>query len=273
MTTAATYEQILFEQRGRVALITLNRPEKMNAWTWEMAGEIEHAIAACNDDRGVGAIVVTGAGRAYCAGADVRGFRRAEEARDQATTQEEKVRVSSSPRRGESPATLFRRSKPIIGAINGASIGVGMTMTLPMDLRIASEQARFSMRFVKMGITPEVASTLYLPQIVGLPNALELIMTGKTIDAETALRMGLVSRVVPADRLIDETLVIADEIAQNPTDQVRAAKAMVHEHMVLSDMSEILKREGREILKAYETPEHREAIRAFMEKREPRFHD
>jgi 2-(1,2-epoxy-1,2-dihydrophenyl)acetyl-CoA isomerase len=267
-----SYEQILVDQQERVAIITLNRPERLNAWTWKMGAEIQDAIERINDDVTVGCIVVTGAGRGFCSGADIGGFNNAIDARAKASSDDEKVKVSGSdqPKR-ESPAVYMPRSKPIIGAINGVSVGVGLTMTLPMDIRIASEAARFAMRFVRMGITPEVASTLYLPQIVGLQNALEMIMTGRIIDAQTALAYGLVKSVVTSEQLLPTALELANEIAFNPTDAVMAAKKMIHRHMVESDVKEIIRREGKAIYKQYSSPGHKEAIRAFIEKRQPVF--
>ena len=214
MTQAATYEQILFEQQGRVGVITLNRPERLNAWTWKMNAEIADAITRCNDDAGVGAVVITGAGRGFCSGADMGTFDRAIERRETATSDEERRAASAPPpalQREAPEIGFYQQSKPIICAINGPAIGVGLTMTLTMDLRIASDQARFSMRFVRMGIVPEASSTLYLPQIVGLSNALELSLTGRIIDAQEALRYGLVSRVVPHDQLLPETMALALE--------------------------------------------------------------
>lgn len=266
------YTQILLEQQGRVAVITLNRPERLNAWTWKMGAEMQDAVERCNEDDGIGCIVVTGAGRGFCSGADIGGFNNAIDARENASSEDEKRRVSGSDQgKRESPAVYMPRSKPIIGAINGVSVGVGMTMTLPMDLRIASENARFAMRFVRMGITPEVASTLYLPQIIGLQNALEMIMTGRIIDAQAALAYGLVTKVVPADQLLPAALELANEIAFNPTDAVVSAKKMVHRHMVETDMEAILRHEGAAIYKQYSSAGHKEAIRAFIEKRQPVF--
>jgi len=274
MTTTATgYEQILFEQRDRVGLITLNRPERLNAWTYKMGGEIADAIQRCNDDGGVGAIVITGAGRGFCSGADMGGFNNAIDARAKAGSEEEKRRVSgpSEQERPQRPRNFYQESKPIICAINGPAIGVGLTMTLSMDLRIASDQARFSLRFVKMGLTPEANSTNYLPQIVGIANALELSLTGRIIDAQEALRYGLVSRVVSHDGLMAETMALAGEIARNPTDAVRAAKQLLHRNMVEQDNETVVRREGAAIYAQYESPNHKEAVRAFIEKREPRF--
>jgi 2-(1,2-epoxy-1,2-dihydrophenyl)acetyl-CoA isomerase len=271
MTTATQYEQILFEKRDRVGIITLNRPERLNAWTWKMSGEMADAIQRCNDDDGYGAIVITGAGRGFCSGADMQVFDGAINARDRATSEEEKQRANGPPQRQRRAPDFYQTSKPIIAAINGPAIGVGLTMTLTMDLRIASDKARFAMRFVRMGIVPEAMSTLYLPQIVGIANALELSMTGRIVGAEDALRFGLVSRVVPHEQLLDETLALADEIAANPADAVRAAKSLLHRSMVESDKTEVVRREGAAITRQYESAGHKEAVRAFIEKREPRF--
>lgn len=268
---AATFQFITFERRGRVGLVTLNRPDRLNAWTYAMGDEIHDAIEACNEDPGVGAVVVTGAGRGFCAGADVQGFNRSIEEREAGGQGNGLGEQSRRTDREEHLAAFLRRSKPLIAAVNGPAIGVGMTMTLPMDFRIASEAARFSMRFIRMGITPEVASTLYLPQIVGLQNALDLILTARTIDAEEALRMGLVRSVVPAERLLDEAMALADEIANNPTECVVAGKRMVHAHMVKSDIDEVVKAENKAFYHAQKGAAHKEAVRAFLEKRAPVF--
>ena len=268
MAIAKTYQYILFERKDRVAIVTFNRPEKLNAWTYDMNDEMLDAIESCNEDPGVGAIIVTGAGRGFCAGADVRGFNNSIEARDAADGRRGEM---DGRREQEHLAAFLRRSKPLIAAVNGPSIGVGLTLTLPMDLRIASENARFSMRFIRMGITPEVASTTYLPQIVGLPNALDMILTARIIDAPEALRMGLVQKVVPADQLMDEALAVAAEIANNPTEQVLEGKRMVHQHMVDQDIDAVVREENRAITRNYTGAAHKEAVRAFLEKRQPQF--
>ncbi len=273
MTVAAHYEQILFDRQGRVGLITLNRPEKLNAWTDQMAREIYDAIGRCNEDRGVGAIVVTGAGRGFCAGADIRGFARAldqQEGQGAGGDQRPAVRGEERPYR-EPLSVFFRKAKPVIAAINGPAIGVGLTMTTNMDIRIASDQARFSMRFVRVGITPEAGSTLYLPQIVGIANALELSLTGRIIGPDDALRMGLVSRVVPQDELMSEAMALAEEIAFNPIEPVLDAKRMLYRHMVEQDIEKVVRYEGIAINRAYALPGHKEAVRAFLEKRGPKF--
>lgn len=270
MVTTSTYQYILFEKRDRVGVITLNRPDRLNAWTYDMGAEVNDAIESCNNNPGVGAIVITGAGRGFCAGADVKGFNRSIEQREEGE-QSSGLGETRAREREEHLAAFLRRSKPLIAAVNGPSIGVGMTMTLPMDIRIASEAARFSMRFIRMGITPEVASTVYLPQIVGLQNALDLILTARTVGAEEALRMGLVRSVVPGDKLLDEAMALASEIANNPTECVMDGKRMVHAHMVEQDIDKLVREENRTIVASYSRPAHKEAVRAFLEKREPRF--
>ena len=271
MTAATEYRQILFDRQGRTGIITLNRPERLNAFTYEMIGEVYDAMRQCTDDPGVGAIIVTGAGRGFCSGADIAGFARGIEEREKATSDGER-RYRGDPARREPLSEFFRKQKPIIAAINGPAIGVGLTMTLNMDIRIASDQARFSMRFVRLGITPEAGSTLYLPQIVGVANALELSLTGRIIGPDDALRMGLVNRVVPQAQLMEEALALAEEIAFNAVEPVQAAKEMMHRHMVEEDVEKVLKYEGKRFAKAAEGPAHKEAIRAYMEKREARFH-
>jgi 2-(1,2-epoxy-1,2-dihydrophenyl)acetyl-CoA isomerase len=268
MATAQTYQYILFDRKDRVATITFNRPEKLNAWTYDMNGEMLDAIESCNNDPGIGAIIVTGAGRGFCAGADVRGFNNSIEAREAGDGRRGEM---DARREAEHLAAFLRRSKPLIAAVNGPSIGVGLTLTLPMDLRIASENARFSMRFTRMGLVPEVASTTYLPQIVGLPNALDLILTARIVEAPEALRLGLAQKVVPAEKLMDEAMALASEIANNPTEQVWEAKRMVHKHMVQPDIDVVVRAENKAITQAYTGPAHKEAVRAFLEKRQPQF--
>ncbi|MFQ5472865.1 MAG: enoyl-CoA hydratase/isomerase family protein [Dehalococcoidia bacterium] len=261
-----TYEQILVDRKDRVGTLTLNRPDRLNAWTNVMRDEIRDAIESFNNDNSIGAVLMTGAGRAFCAGADIKGWDR------QIVESEEKVeqpRVSVDP---ESFVHFIARSKPVVCAINGPSIGVGLTMTLPCDVRIASENARLAMRFIRIGVLPELASTKILAHIVGMGHALELMLTGRIIPAEEAGRIGLVNRVVPAERLMDEAMETAAEIAFNPADSVRAVKSMFWENLQEPSIEEAMKREGREFNAAMERPYFKEAVRSFLEKRQPDFH-
>ena len=264
----AGYEQILYERQGRVGLITLNRPEKLNAWTPTMENEFMEAVSRASSDPQVGALVVTGAGRGFCAGADISGWNQDLSGRAPRPASPLDARDGSP----EVPVTL-RKAKPVIAAINGPSVGVGLTMTLACDIRIASDRARFSARFVKVGLTPECGSTRYLPAVTGLPNALFLALTGRIIDAEEALRRGLVDRIVPHEQLMDEAMSLAAEIAANPADAVWAAKRLLHENAAREDMRQVVSQETLMIREMRRLPAHAEAVRAFMEKREPRFHD
>jgi len=262
------YETITFEKRGRVGLITLNRPEKLNAWNPRMEAEFIDCVARASEDRDVGALVITGAGRAFCAGGDISGW-------------SEEIASRGEGRRARSPLLeregspevpiVLRRGKPVIAAINGPAVGIGLTMPLACDIRIASERARFSARFVKVGITPECGSTRYLPAVAGLGNALFLALTGRIIEAAEAKERGLVDRVVPHDVLMEEAMALAEEVAANPTDAVWAAKRLIHENAAEGDLRRVVTQEGYAIREMRRLPDHAEAVRAFMEKRAPKF--
>lgn len=263
------YHHIAYEVRDRIALVTLNRPEKLNAWTGRMEREFLDAIERTARDPDVGVMVVTGAGRGFCAGAAISGW-----------SEDLAAGGGQAPRRPsplldeegspEVPIALSR-GKPVIAAINGPAVGVGLTMALACDIRIASDQARFSARFVKVGLTPECGSTRYLPLVAGFANALYLALTGRIIDAAEAERRGLVDRVVPHERLMDETLSLAQEIAANPIEPVWTAKRLLHLNALESDLRKVVTLESFSIRELRRRPAHAEAVRAFMEKREPRF--
>ena len=259
------YEHILYETRGPVALITLNRPERLNAWTPRMEDDLIDAINAAARDADIGCVVVTGAGRGFCAGADIGGW-------DQRIKTTERPPSKMLVERGspEVPQALTR-GKPIIAAVNGVAVGVGLTMTLAWDIRIASTEARFSARFVKVGLTPECGSSRYLPLVAGLPNALFLALTGRIIDAEEALQRRLVDRLVPPDQLLPEAMKLAEEIAANPRDAVWAAKRLLHMNATESDLRRVTTAECYSIRERQSEPDHREAVSAFIEKRTPVF--
>ncbi len=260
------YEHILYENRGAVALITLNRPERLNAWTQRMENEFIDAINFASADAGVGCIVITGAGRGFCAGADIGGW-------DRGLKGEAPARPSKMLQEGGSPEVpiTLQRGKPTICAVNGPSVGVGLTMTMACDIRIASTAARFSARFVRVGLTPECGSTRYLPAVVGLPNALFMTLTGRIIDADEALRRGVVDRLVEPDQLMPEAMKLAEEIAANPREAIWAAKRMLHLNAVEQDLRRVVTMECYSIRERQTEPDHKEAVTAFMEKREPIF--
>lgn len=260
-----TYEQILVEQRDDVVVLTLNRPERLNAWTPKMSMELTDAITKANADSTVGAIVMTGAGRGFCAGADIGGeFAANLDHRDDKPKQ-------SEPPPARDWVGLCRSSKPLVAAINGPAIGVGLTMVLPFDLLIAAEGAKLSARFVKMGLVPELASSHFLVARCGWGAASWLALTGTTVLAEEAARMRLVDRVVPVDRVLDEALAAASELAASPGPQVRMIKDLLTRNANEADLAAVQRREFEALEAAYRTPEHREAVTAFLEKRPPKF--
>lgn len=249
---------VLYEQRGRVAILTLNRPERLNAWSAEMAHLVQTYIEQANTDPSVGAIILTGQGRGFCSGADLSGGGRP---------------ANSAPKADpEALPSLMQRSKPIIAAINGPAVGVGLTLPICCDLRIASDRARLSMRFVRIGLTPELGSTYFLPQIVGLAYANELILTGRIIDAAEAGRIGLVNHVVPHESLMDEAMKLAEEIAFNPSRHVQWAKKMIYSNAANDNLRSVLQVEDEIFGQALGTDARVEAAVAFREKRDPDFH-
>jgi 2-(1,2-epoxy-1,2-dihydrophenyl)acetyl-CoA isomerase len=263
------YETITYEKRGRVALVTLNRPDKLNAWNPEMELEFLDVLASINADPAVHAAVVTGAGRAFCAGGDISAFNEGLQAGRYGASGA-LTPLTAEDGSPEVPIALSR-SKPVIAAINGHAVGIGLTMPLACDIRIASDRAKFSARFVKVGLTPECGSTHYLPLVAGLGNALYMALTGRIIEADEALRRGLVDRVVPHDSLMDEAMALAEEIAANPPSAVWSAKRMIHENVTEPDMRRVVTREGYSLRLARGVPDHAEAVRAFLEKRKPNF--
>ena len=257
------HEQILTETRGRVGIITLNRPERLNAFTGVMQGEIQSQVSEWNSDEGIGAIVITGAGRAFSAGADVGGF-------------EDFV----SGERRDAPARptdiswvdLARESKPIVCALNGVAVGLGITLTLSCDVRLAAEDARISFRFLRIGLTPEYGSTHFLVNLVGLGRALEYMLTGRFITAQEAKDAGFVNRVCSAETLLDDAVALAREIADNPDWHLAKVKRLIHENYMEKDLALVLRRESETLRAARFTDEHKEALTAFRERREPKFH-
>ena len=252
------YEQILYSADGEVGVITLNRPERMNAWTHVMCDELTDAISACNQDPGIGAMVITGAGRGFCAGADIKQNFQA------------RIEGQDPERTGQNSAnwvSLLRSSKPIVAAVNGASVGVGLTMILPFDVIIASEAARFAMAFIKMGLVPELASSHFLVQRMGFGRASEMCLSGRMYGAAEAHAAGLVDRVAKPEELLDTALEMARSFAANPTPQLRWVKQLLTENGSATDLTQVQKREGELLQEAYQSPEHKEAVAAFLEKR------
>ena len=263
------YEQIIVERREEVSLVTLNRPERLNAWTPRMSVELADAIECANQDRGAGAIVVTGAGRGFCAGADMTDtFQSRIDGRDPG---EDTAGGEGGLPRGLDWVALVRASKPLIAAVNGAAVGVGLTMILPFDVIVASERARFGMFFIKMGLVPELASTHFLVQRMGFGRASEMCLSGRLYDAGEAYEKGLADRLVPHDEVAVQAIALGREIGANPAPQLRMTKQLLTQNGSATDLSEIQRAETRLLRECWETPEHKEAVRAFLEKRPPKF--
>jgi 2-(1,2-epoxy-1,2-dihydrophenyl)acetyl-CoA isomerase len=256
------HEQILVERRDDVVVLTLNRPERLNAWTPRMSAELTDAILAADEDPGVGAVVVTGAGRGFCAGADIEAT---------FSAQLEGDARAATPERARDWIDLVRTTKPLVAAVNGAVVGVGLTMILPFDRIVASEASKFSLRFVKMGLVPELASSHFLPLRVGFGAASDLMLSGRMVPGEEAVRLGLADELAPADSLLDTALERARSYAENPTPQLRWIKELLTQNASESDTTVVQQREVARLQEAYATPEHKEAVAAFLEKRQPNF--
>lgn len=260
------YKTITLEKKDSVAIITLNRPDKMNSLNPQMADELKDAIETIDRDEGIKAAVLAAAGKAFCAGADL-----AEWFLPMAKERRKGMPGDWTNHFAETiPLTLMRLRKPLIAAINGAAIGWGSTVILPCDIRIAAEEAKFSFIFVKVAISPESGASYFLPRIVGMGKASELILTGKTIDAKEAKEIGLVNQVVPGSELLKTATELAASIAKLPPLAVMVSKRLLHQGMD-ADLTTLVQYETYAINYLWGTEDFEEAVKAFLEKRPPVF--
>jgi len=252
------YEDLLLEKKDGIATITLNAPDKLNALTMGLRKSIVSVSDEIAKDDDVRVVIVTGAGRGFCSGADLSGPM-AEMPRYQ------RLQVLGPDYGAEA---FFKLDKPVIAAVNGVCAGAGFSLALSMDIRIASEAARFSAIFVRRGLVPDCGITYWLPNIVGTSKAMELMLTGDMVDAAEALRLGIVSQVVPPDDLMRVAEELAAKIAQQPPIPVALTKRMVYRSMA-DDIARHLDLEtwGQRVCSG--TEDSMEAIRAFLEKRPP----
>lgn len=267
----AEFTQITYEVADRVATITLHRPEHLNAFTNTMMRELIAAFDLTDADDDVRAVIVTGAGRGFCAGADLSsgGNTFAKGGSDVTTS----VGV---PRDGGGLVSLriFESTKPVIGAINGAAVGVGVTMTLPMDVRLASEHARFGFVFARRGIVPEAASSWFLPRIVGISQAAEWVYTGRLIPAEEARQAGLVRSVHAADELLPAAHALAAEIAANTAPvSVALSRRMLWRMLGADHPMQAHRVDSRGIALRGPSADAREGVESFLAKRPAEFPD
>jgi len=221
-----SFESIRYAVEEGIATITLHRPEKLNAYTAAMGEEVCAAFDAARDDAAVRAVILTGSGRGFCAGVDLEHLKAHREGRS--------AGAGGGPRLGEErflkslPLELVSWPKPVIAAVNGPAIGVGVTMILPCDVRLAAEGAKLGLTFAKLGILPGLGSTHLLPRLVGMGHALELVLSARVIPAREAAEIGLVNRVVPADSLLAEARALGRAMAECPPAALAAAKRALH---------------------------------------------
>jgi enoyl-CoA hydratase/carnithine racemase len=267
---AIEYDTIRYEASGDLATITLDRQERLNAWTPHMAEELAHAIGRANVDKSIGAIIMTGAGRGFCAGADMDAvFQTRIDGTDPGN---DTAGGSGGMPSGVDWVRLVRSSKPIVAAINGPAVGIGITMVLPADVIVAAATAKISLGFIKVGLVPELASSHFLVQRVGWGRASELCLTGQVVLGDEAARIGLVDHVVDTpDELMDRARAIAGALAASPTPQALMVKQLLTQNAAETDLGLVQRRESEMLAKCWETPEHHEAVAAFREKRPPVF--
>ena len=266
-----SFEQISTEVLDGVMTVTLNRPERLNAWTATMGRELIEAFDRADADDEVRAIIVTGAGRAYCAGADLGGggqtfdWRKREREGDAAVPRDNG---------GEFTLRVFEATKPVIAAINGPAVGVGATMTLPMDIRLAADDARIGFVFARRGIVPEACSSWFLPRVVGISQAMEWVATGRVFSAREALAGGLVRSIHPAGELLDVAKDLAREIVENtaPVSVALARRMMWRmlgaEHPMLAHRAD-----SRAMFARGQSADAVEGVTSFLEKRPAEFRD
>jgi len=278
-----TYETITYETSENILTITLNRPDKLNAFTGTMARELIDAFDRADADDDVRAIIVTGAGRAFCAGADLSAgaatFDRAArgDRRLPPVGPDGRPDLSDDAARdggGRISLRIFACLKPVIAAVNGPAVGVGVTMQLPMDIRLASEQARFGFVFARRGIVPEACSSWFLPRIVGISQALEWTYTGRVFPAHEALAGRLVSAVHPPDALMPAARAIAREIADNTASvSIALTRQMMWRMLGAGHPMDAHRIDSRGIFTRGASADVKEGVTAFLEKRAPRFTD
>jgi enoyl-CoA hydratase/carnithine racemase len=265
------YEDVIYEVQDSIATITLNRPERMNSFSDALLSNWAGSITRAAEDDDVRVVVVTGAGRAFCAGADLKA--RAEQNEILAASEDQTPAMRRNSLRHSVhrvPQALQYLDKPYIAAVNGPAVGAGMDMASMADLRFASDQARFGMAYVRVGLVPGDGGAWLLPRLVGLQKALELIWSGELFGADEALEMGYVSKVIPHDSLLDEVYAYAAKLAAGPPITMQLAKRLVYRGLETSFM------EGLDAAQAAMTvvqtsDDSKEGPRAFAEKRQPNF--
>lgn len=255
------YDTILFEKQGGVALITMNQPEMMNALQADMARDLLSAVRAAAEDTEIGSIVLTGAGKSFSSGGDIgrlmQGFDLLEGRR---WLQEGYGQLTE----------LARVKKPVIAAVNGYAVGAGFSLAMLCDLIYAADTAKFGQAFIKIGAVPDCGSLYFLPRLVGLQKAKELVFTGMNIDAAEAHRIGIVNGLFPAAELLPEVLRMGQQLAEGPAVALAQAKEILNASSNLS-LNEVMELEIYAQSLCFQTEDHKEGVFAFLEKRKPEF--
>lgn len=260
------YETILFEVQDRIATITLNRPDRLNAWNHTMSAELGHAMLSCDEDDQIRAVVVTGAGRAFCAGSDLSS---GDKAFDNFSREKDDI-LREKERRSEGYAGPFpwQIRKPVFAAINGHAIGVGITYPMTCDVRIVAEDAKVQFAFVRRGVLPELWSHKIVPQVAGLSNAADLLLTGRMIRGRELVDMGLASAALPADQVLEATLERAREVLNAAPVSVAISKRLLWRGLNAS-FAELGAKESDMFGWTSSQADAQEGVASFLEKREP----
>ncbi|MGI9599211.1 MAG: enoyl-CoA hydratase/isomerase family protein [Acidimicrobiales bacterium] len=259
-------EQLLYEVDGHVATVTFNRPDRMNTITGTMLGQLSDRLLEADADPEIRVIIITGNGRAWCAGLDIAAANSGEGiGGDTSSSGTGEFDLRSAP-----PVVLNKIDTPTIAALNGGAAGYGMDIALGCDVRLASQKAKLSAAYTARGLVPESGGTWLLPRIVGWSKAAELLFTARTLTAAEALEFGLVSEVVPPEQLMNRAIAVAGEVAANAPLAVRAAKRMMR-HAMTEDFEDHVQRQYLALLPLFGTKDFREALSAYMEKRPPNF--
>jgi enoyl-CoA hydratase/carnithine racemase len=269
------YEQILYELAEPAAVVTLNRPKQLNAWTDRMAAEVKHALAQAEEDERVVAIILTGSGRGFCSGADIHMLRGVSEGKGPEKAPEELAADPGDPSVGESfrgvYTYLMSIRKPIIAAVNGPVAGMAVPIVCSCDIRFASEHASFMTAFSKRGLVAEWGSSWLLPRLIGPSRALDLLFSSRKVDAGEAERIGLVNRVVPHDNLLPFARSYVEDLAANCSPaSMQIMKRQVYQHLTES-LGHAEKESIRLMVESFQRPDFREGVMAFLEKRPPKF--
>jgi enoyl-CoA hydratase/carnithine racemase len=262
-------DEVLYEVVDHVATITLNRPEKLNAATFELGEQLQAAFAQAGEGNDVRCVVLTGAGKGFCAGDDV-----------EAAWGDPRMEATMAELAGPNPpltpeiAAIIDCPKPTIAAVNGVAVGIGMDLALACDIRLASDKAKFGQLFVKMGLTADVCGLWRLPQLIGAQQAAELLLTGDIIHATRALELGLVSRVVPVDEIVPAALELAGRIAANPPLAVQTIKQGLRQAVGMGrdDLDDLARFVGHGLARLFASEDHKAAVMGFMSRQPAEFH-